>query len=123
MENTVVKQIDMDNRHTLLIHDHSRRIGADAFLVVMTAQVNVEISPELFKETDPGDAAIDDIIAVLGNQVCYEYRVERNFIMEKDREEVFQALMRGFLDTLGPYVAKPQFPAKFVLKEYRDKID
>ena len=75
----------------------------------------------MFLNDTISDFKSEDIIAVLGDAATYEYRIERNFIMAKAKDEVFEALVKTFLDNLGQYVAKPNFPGKFVLKEYKDQ--
>lgn len=121
MEDKIIQQIELENQQTLFIYDHSRRIAADAFLVAMTAKMDVKVMPDLFAGVALDGVTIEEITAVLGSSVTYEHRIERNFIMEKDRDEVLRELVKTFLDNLGGYVAKPQFPAKFVLKKYKDK--
>ena len=118
----IYKKIELDNNQTLVISDLSRKIGADAYVVVMKADIEIRIKKELFSFNPLSDLKFKDILAVLGDKVSYEYKVERNFIMDKEKDEVFETLVKTFLDNLGQYVANPKFPGKFVLKKYKDKI-
>jgi len=118
----IYKRIELENKHTLVIEDCSRKIGADAYVVIMKANMEIKIKKELFSCDTMSDYKYEDILAILGDIVTYEYKVERNFIMAKEKDEVFETLVKTFLENLGQYVANPQFPGKFVVKEYKDRI-
>ncbi len=122
MEKTEVKRIELENNQTLVISDVSRKIGADAYVVKMKAAIDIEIKKELFDDDSLSDYKYQDILATLGGRVTYEYMAERNFIMDHEKDAVFEALVTTFLDNLGQYVKHPEFPGKFILKEYKDRI-
>lgn len=117
----IVREIELENNQTLVISDLSRKIGEDAYVVIMTANIDIKIEKELFFDDPLSDFKFGDILATLGDNAIYEYRVERNFIMAPEKDDVFNALVNAFLDNLGKYVANPKFPGKFVLKAYKDK--
>ncbi|WP_299977032.1 hypothetical protein [Desulfobacula sp.] len=122
MENMIYKKIELENHQTLVISDISRKISADAYVVIMKANIEIKIEKQLFLNDAIADFKFEDILATLGDTVIYEYRIERNFIMAKEKDEVFEALVKTFLDNLGQYMANPKFPGKLVLKEYKDRI-
>lgn len=122
MAGKIVNKIDLDNKQTLLISDCSRKIGDDAYVVIMKATVKIKVEPRLFEDEPVSEFKFEDILSTLGDHVIYEYRLERNFIMDHEKDEVFDALANSYLDTMGKYVAKKNFPWKLVLKEYRDRL-
>jgi len=122
MVSMVYKKIELENNQTLIISDLSREISADGYVVIMKANIEINIEKELFFEAPLSDFKFEDILATLGDKVIYEYKIERNFIMSKEKDRVFETLVKTFLDNLGQYVAKPKFPGKFILKEYKDRI-
>ena len=121
MESTIIKRIELDNDQTLVISDLSRKISEDAYVVIMTANIEIQIKRELFSFDPLSDFKFQDILTTLGDNVIYEYKVERNFIMDNEKEGVFEKLVNDFWDNLGQYVSKPAFPGKAILKEYKDK--
>lgn len=123
MKEDIIKTIDLENGHALVIHDLSRKIGADAWVVIMAARIRIPIVRDLFKLQNVTDSELDHILETLGDHIVYEYRVDRNMIMDHDKEKTFQNLVDTFLANTGQYVAKPQFPEKLVLKEYRERIE
>jgi len=122
MVNTIVKKIDLENNQTLVILDLSRKISEDAYVVTMKVIMEIKIEKQLFLNDMISDFKFEDILSTLGDTAIYEYKIERNFIMAKAKDEVFETLVKTFLDNLGQYVAKPKFPGKFILKEYKDQI-
>ena len=122
MESTIVKKIELENNQLLIISYAVRKFGADAYVVIMKATMEIKIEKQLFSDDIISDFKFEDILATLGGTATWEYRVERNFIMAKDKDEVFEALVKTFLDNLGQYVAHQKFAGKFVLKEYKDRL-
>jgi len=118
----IYKKIELENKQTLVILDLSRKITPDAYVVIMKANIEIKIDKELFSDDSLSDLKFQDILAKLGDKAIYEYKIERNFIMDKEKDSVFEALVKTFLDNLGQYVAKPKFPGKFILKKYKDII-
>lgn len=123
MADTPYKKIELDNRQTLEIHDRSRKIGADAWVVIMDARMKICIEKALFETMPVSDAKLADILDTLGDHIVYQYKVERNMIMDHERADLFEKLTRSFLENTGQYVCKPQFPEKLVLKEYKERIE
>ncbi len=123
MKENIVKTMALENGHTLEIHDFSRKIGADAWVVIMAARMKIDIHPALF---DPLETEVDNLAHIketLGDHIIYEYKSERNMIMDQDKDGVLENLMDTFLKNTGQYVAKPRFPGKLVLKEYKARIE
>lgn len=123
MAETLYKTLELENNQVLAIHDRSRKIAADAWVVIMDAQMEINIQKELFKTEDVGEAKLADILDILGDRIVYQYKVDRNMIMDRDKQTVFTDLVETFLANTGQYVRKPQFPEKLVLKEYRERLE
>lgn len=117
---TIVKTLELENGRILEILDSSRKIGVDAYLVVLEARMAVAVEQSLFIDDDFDKDSLETIIAKVGPRVLYEYREERNFIMAVDKDDCFQGLMDQFFETLVPYLARVDFPRKFVLKRFAE---
>ena len=122
MEPTIHKTIELDNGYTLTIWDCSRNISTDAWLVRMKARMEIEIVPELFSNPLPEGVTPAHIQEEMGGTAAYEYEVERNFILNHEKEALFESMVENFLDNLGHYVARPVFPQKYVVKSYLDRV-
>ena len=119
---SVVREMTLENGQTLVISDCSRKIGADAFVVIMKATMEIRVEEKLFESEPVSGFKFNDIKETLGDTVIYEYRLERNFIMDHEKEAVFDALVAAFWENMGQYVSKPAFPPRLVLKEYKDRL-
>lgn len=117
---TVIDQIELNNGQTVVIEDMSRKIGADAWVVILKVSMAIAVKPQLFVPDQLNGIQIDDIIDRLGDTVTYEYRAERNMIMDHEKEQVLASLIQTFLTNMKGYLEKPVFPGRLVLKKYRD---
>ncbi|MFO7748794.1 MAG: hypothetical protein R6V54_01740 [Desulfobacteraceae bacterium] len=120
MEEELVKKETLGNGEILEIFDCSRKISEDAFLVKMKARITVPVREELFSREGAAWGSFQEIVNKVGPSVAFEYTGERNFIMNPDRETVFQALVDTFFENMVPYLSKPGFPEKLVLKRYKE---
>ncbi len=123
MNNSIFKTLELENNHILEIRDESRKIGEDAYVVIMGARMEIRVQQTLFAVKEVSDTQFADIRQTLGDNIFYEYKSERNMIMAKDKDQVFDAIVDTFLTNMVPYISKPIFPEKKVLKEYREKIE
>nr|WP_320015258.1 hypothetical protein [uncultured Desulfobacter sp.] len=123
MERTPYRKLDFDNGHCLEIFDDSRKIGADAWVVIMTAIMEIPVEASLFASEPLSDSKFNDILNTLGSPIEYRYRLERNMIMAHEKDAVLENLVNTFLENTGRYVANPKFPEKVALKAYRDRVE
>ena len=121
IEEKIVKTLPLANDLTLELLDVSKKISEDAFQVNMTARVIIPITASLFPAETLIKNSLEDIINKVGTTATFEHKKERNFIMAPDKDEVFDHLVDTFMETLLPYVSKPYFPEKYILKVYREK--
>ena len=110
----------LENGETLFIRDLSRSISDDAFQVTMEAKMEVAVVPAILSPEILGETPFEEVVQKVGETVLFEHREVRNFIMADDRESVFEKLVDTFRTNLVPYLSKPEFPAKLVMKKFRD---
>jgi hypothetical protein len=118
---TIMRKLTLENGQTLVISDLSRKISADAYVVIMQAAMEIKVEPALFDEALLSGLTIDEIRDTLGEKVVYEYRLERNFILAHEKNGVLESLVDTFMKNMGPYISHPRFAPKLVLKQYRDR--
>jgi uncharacterized protein YrrD len=121
--NKIVKTIELENGLTLEICDESRKIGADAYVVIMKARMEIQIQKHRFADQPVSDETFADILAVLGDDIRYEYKSERNMIMAVEKDMVFENQVDTFVKNMVPYISKSIFPEKMILKEYRQRVE
>ena len=118
---TCIKTIELKTGQTLTISDLSRKISADAYIVVMQATMEIKITPDLFDNEPLSGVTVDQIRDTLGETVIYEYRLERNFILNHEKDEVLASLVDTFMTNMEQYISHPRFAPKLVLKQYNDR--
>jgi len=123
MQREPYKRLELENNHVLEIFDDSRKIAADAYVVIMTAKMQIPVKKTLFSTQDVSDEMFETILGILGSPIVYEYRLERNMIMASEKDGVLDHLVSSFLENMGQYIAKQRFPEKLVLKEYRERVE
>ncbi|MBI9085827.1 MAG: hypothetical protein JEZ11_19670 [Desulfobacterales bacterium] len=118
MEETCVHTVELKNGLKLEIFDASRKIAGDRYQIVMSARIEVDVAEAM---ASPAGGGVDPeaVVAALGPKVIFEQKGERNFIDEKEKEAVFNALCDACLDNAGKYFAHDDFAVKYVLRTYR----
>lgn len=107
---TLVKKIPLANGQTLHILDASRKVAGDRWQVTLLARMRIPVE-------NPG------IRTALGEAVTFEVKKQRHFIDEQERQAVFDALLSAFETISLPYLSRPDFPRRYVEKEFRnDKL-
>ncbi len=122
MEEKIVKSMKLDNNQTLNILDLSRKIGEDAYQVLFSATMTVTVEESLFSKEDLKGRLFSDIKKSVGETVTFQYKTERNFIMDSEKNSVFKELADTFSKTILVYLSKEQFPRKLILKKYEDHL-
>ena len=115
----MIKKIALDNGQILELFDYSKKISDDAVVVRLSAKIKVDVKEDLFSKEDLKETSFKDILNKVGDAAFFEYKTERNFIMNPDREAVFQKLVDTFFENMVQYLSKPEFPIKLILKKYR----
>jgi len=59
---------------------------------------------------------------VFGPEGVYEYRKERTFVSNAERESVFAELLEGFRADALPYLKRPDFPSRFSRSRYQEIV-
>lgn len=116
----IIKEIELDNQQRVKIIDLSRKISADAYLVSMAVKMEVAVDESLFSDAELAVTPFDEIVKTVGSHVVFEYKDERNFIMAENKDAVLNELVDKILENMIGYLSKESFPAKLVLKKYRD---
>jgi hypothetical protein len=115
---TLFEQITLPNGLIAEIWDDSRMIAADTTTVVVVVKIPVALKEEYFE--DPADCR--KIAKVFGSPLVYEYRNERTFVHEGEREALFNEFLASFKKDVLPYVSKDHFPKRFVLSKYQEMM-
>ncbi|MDY6822186.1 MAG: hypothetical protein SWH68_00070 [Thermodesulfobacteriota bacterium] len=122
MEEKYVKSEKLANSLALEIYDQSRQVAGDRWLVALTVRVRVPVEGGFFREGGQTSVDIDAIRKALGDHVVFEQKRERHFVDENDKDTVWNDLYERFTAGTGNYIAHPEFPMKFIVKQYKEYL-
>jgi hypothetical protein len=100
-------------------------MAGDRWLVSMIAQVDIpvsSVSETLHDLQHDQDSNKDEILKLLGSTVTFEQKRERFFIDESKKETVFNELYDHFVKSTINYLSHPDFPKKYVIMKFREKM-
>jgi len=112
----LVEEIPLANGLTVEIWDKSRPIAADTSKVELFIRSKVELKSSYFTEPEHFEL----VRKVLGPEIFFEYKKERPFVKNKEKDSIFQELLDAFKKDSLPYLSKPIFPRNFALSKYWD---
>lgn len=112
----LVEEILLSNKLVVEIWDDSRPIAIDTTKVALLITVNVEVKPEYFANRED----FEQVQRIFGSEIRFEYKSERPFVNNREKESVSKELLEAFKKDSMPYLSKPQFPESFVLSKYVD---
>ena len=112
----LVKETTLSNNLILQVWDGSRAIASDTTKVELRVMINVAVKKEYF--SDPAD--FQQVVAVFGQEISYEYTKERTFVSTPDSKRVFDELLEDFRRDSLPYISRSDFPARFAMSKLRD---
>ncbi len=123
MKLQLIKTIDLENGMQLNIFDGSRKLAGDRWLVTMIARIEIPVSEVLIQDGQQSKESVDEIIKVLGEKVLFEQKRERIFVIETEKETIFEEVYDMFLNSTLTYLSKKKFPQRYVLKKYREESE
>jgi hypothetical protein len=119
MEGKLIDEVRLKNGLTLELHDRSRPVAGDRWLVSFIARIEVNVRPEYFEGRHIPDLPFDAIRTAVGDKVTYHHEKARNYIAETQKDEVFEGLKERFLAASLGYLSSADFPRKLILMEYQ----
>jgi len=112
----LIENIPMPNGLVVEVWDKSVPIAADITKVALLIRIRVELQPSYFTKPDHYEL----VKKTMGPEIFFEYKKERTFVRDKEKDVVFQELLDNFKKTALSYLSKSSFPKSFALSKYWD---
>ena len=123
MDRIFIKTVDLKNGLTLEFYDISRKLAGDRWYVGLIAQIDIPVNGVSIKSDSLLPYSIEEIRNGLGEKIRFEQKQERHFIDEKEKNQLLDSMMESFIKISNSYLSHPNFPEKFLLKEYKKYLE
>lgn len=110
----------LSNGLRLEVIDETRSVAADRIQVRLCFRVAIALAEAPLAEAlrrheeKPGE-----LLQLLGPSICFEKRLERNFIDVRQHADVVDELRSSFIENAAAYLGSPDFAVRFVLRQAR----
>jgi hypothetical protein len=120
MNDNLLETRQLSNGTTLNLYDASCRQGADRWIVVMEARLEIPVNDRCLPPGQRDGLPLETIRKTLGPRVVYVSRKERIFVPDEDKADLLTAFQAEFCRNAVPYLLHPAFPPRFIIKQYRE---
>ena len=117
-----IKTINLENGLELKLFDASRKLAGDRWLVSLIVRMEIPTSDLLLKKDGSPSLNVDEVRKVLGEKLLFEQKREKIFIDEREKDEVMKEIQDFFLISSLSYLSHSDFPQKYILKKFNEKI-
>jgi hypothetical protein len=111
----LIEKIDLPNNLMLELHDYSRRVAGDRWLVGLLARIPIEISEEDFAGRP--QELYKDFLKEQGPVIYFELKKEKNFIDEKEKDQVFNQMLNELKEYALSYMGHKSFAKGFIRRQ------
>jgi hypothetical protein len=119
MKQTLIKTIELSNGLKLHFYDISRKLAGDRWYVGVIARIDIPLIDSLLTNQHLLHYSVEEIRNALGESVCFQQKRERHYIDEREKDDLLNGLMNSFIKRTLNYLSLPDFPGKYVLKEFQ----
>ena len=119
MEQSLMKTMELSNGLKLDFYDISRKLAGDRWYVGMIARIDIPLTDLLLTNQPLSNYSVKEIRNALGEAVSFQQKRERHYIDEGEKDALLHDLMDSFIKSTLNYFSHPDFPDKYVLKEFQ----
>lgn len=119
MEQTLIKSIELSNGLKLDFYDISRKLAGDRWYVGLIVRIDISLIDSLLTNQHLSHYSVEEIRNTLGESVRFQQKRERHYIDEREKDDLLNDLMDSFIKRTLSYLSHPDFPGKYVLKEFQ----
>ena len=117
----VIYQKELPNRLKLTVEDLSNRYFGDYHRVKLLVRCPITVSADSFGSSPDPLAAAQAAQRSIGPEVLYEKSLERMGVPGAELQSIKQELLEQFIRINQPYLARDDFPARFIAVKLRER--
>jgi hypothetical protein len=122
VDEKLIKTVELKNGLLLEVLDSSQKIAGDRWQVVLKIRVNIPVRMLSADDGNQAELNVGEILSLMGENVCFEQKRERNFIDENEKDNVLNHLIDSFFYNSIDYVSNPDFPKRYILRQYKENL-
>ena len=111
--------MELSNGLKLDFYDISRKLAGDRWYVGIIARIDIPLTDSLLTNQQHSNYSVEEIRNALGEAVRFQQKRERHYIDERKKDALLQGLLDSFIKSTLNYFSHPDFPNKYVLKEFQ----
>ena len=119
MEQMFIKSIELSNGLKLYFYDIFRKLAGDRWYVGLIARIDIPLIDSLLTNQHLSHYSVEEIRNALGESVRFQQKRERHYIDEREKDDLLNGLMDSFIKRTLNYLSLPDFPGKYILKEFQ----
>ncbi len=112
-----LESYDLPNGLTAEVYDYSRKIAGDRWLVGLTIRIDIEVTQSDFDQFENGRELFEKFQEEHGNCVTFEIKKERNFIDQREKDEIFAGLLNSIKENSLKYMGHQKLADGFRRKK------
>ncbi|NIA08849.1 MAG: hypothetical protein GWP10_03560 [Nitrospiraceae bacterium] len=116
----LIDKIALPNDLVLELYDYSRRVAGDRWLVGLLSRISIEVSKENFANVAQDQGLYKEFIRKQGQPIYFEMKKERNFIDQREKDQVFKQLLDELRQHALSYMGHKSFAKGFIRQKVRD---
>jgi hypothetical protein len=122
MNDNPMETRQLSNGTTLKLYDASRRQGADRWIVAMEARLDIPVNEDCLSPDSKDGLTLASVRDALGPRVVFLSRRERVFVPDDEKDDILTLLREEFCANAVPYLSRPAFPSRFIIKQYQEVL-
>ncbi len=116
----LVDKIALPNGLVLELYDYSRRVAGDRWFVGLLSRIPIEVSREDFASVAQEQGLYEEFIRQQGQPIYFEMKKERNFIDQREKDQIFRQLLDELRQHALSYMGHRSFARGFIRQRVRD---
>ncbi len=112
-----LESYQLPNGLTAEVYDYSRRVAGDRWLVGLIIRIDIEVTESDFQEFENGKELFEKFREEQGDCVTFEIKKERNFIDQREKDEIFAELLNSIKENTLKYMGHEKLASAYRRKE------
>jgi len=111
-------KIPLPNGLNVEVYDLSRSIASDTTKVELLIKIEIKLDESFFTNHEQFELTRN----IFSDAVFFEYRMEKTFVNNADKQAVFNKFIETFKKDSLPYLSHADFARRFCLSKYSDIV-